>query len=304
VAALGAGLAVLTKAERSLVGHGWDVLLQTGRRWLAPRSAARKAVLAASAVACVWFVFGQMEYKILVPCQVVAREARQLSAPFEGAITASLVQPGDRVRAGQLLLQMDVRPLELERSRLAAQRQIAEVELAQRLQERDLTGAAAARLQAETVRAELSAVELKIGSAGIRAPVEGTILTGDLDRRRDQVVALGEPLLELAPLDRWQIELEAPEHAATLLAHGQEGEFLASGRPEEAQPCRVSRVGGAAAIVDGRNVFLADADLERSSPWLRAGMTGYARIDIGRQPVWWVVLHRLVDTVRLQLWKL
>jgi hypothetical protein len=100
------------------------------------------------------------------------------------------------------------------------------------------------------------------------------------------------------------IELHAPEFAALHLQPGQFGHFTTSAQPDRPSRCRIKRVELASEIVYGQNVFVAEAEVETSAAWLRGGMTGVARIDAGRRPVWWVVLHRLLDSIRLQLWKL
>ncbi len=95
-----------------------------------------------------------------------------------------------------------------------------------------------------------------------------------------------------------------PEFAAVYLETGQNGQFTTSARPDEAQACRLTRVEMAAAVVDGKNVFVAEADVDKNPLWIRVGMTGVARVRVGRRPVWWVGLHRTIDSLRLQWWKL
>jgi hypothetical protein len=116
---------------------------------------------------------------------------------------------------------------------------------------------------------------------------------------------LGEPLFKLAPGNRWSVMLHVPESMAVYLAVGQDGEFATYALPDQTQPCRLARIDASSAVIDGENVFSAQADLDGSAPpWIRAGMQGVARIDAGDRPLWWVWLHPIIDAVHVQLWRL
>lgn len=248
---------------------------------------------------------GTKAYIVSVPCEMVAAEKRHLAAPFEGAIAAAHVKPGERVEAGQLLVELETTDLVSRRDSLLAELRIAELELARAVKEKDATAAAQARSKIEIGRANLAVTKHRIAQARIRAPEDGVVLTGDLLPRVGEVVPLGEPLLEVAPEDRWSVELHVPESVAVYLAAGQTGKFTTNALPDQTQQCRLQRIDPATEVVNGNNVFTAEAELSHNSPtWIRAGMKGVARIDAGRRPVWWVWLHRSIDSVRLQLWKL
>ena len=115
---------------------------------------------------------------------------------------------------------------------------------------------------------------------------------------------MGEPLLDFARHGSWAIELHVPEFAAPYIEAGQIGSFTTSARPDESQSCTLRRIEPSTEVVNGKNVFRAEADVEDVPEWIRVGMTGVAKIEAGKKPVWWVGLHRVIDTIRLALWKL
>jgi hypothetical protein len=59
-----------------------------------------------------------------------------------------------------------------------------------------------------------------------------------------------------------------------------------------------------ARVIEGRNAFTAHARVDDIPDWVRIGMTGYARIDVGSGPVWRVQFQRLFDSLRLAWWQL
>jgi hypothetical protein len=116
------------------------------------------------------------------------------------------------------------------------------------------------------------------------------------------VVPRGAPLFEVAPLDGMILEIRTPESVAPDVQPGQTGEFAGHARPEQVQPFRVTRVHAAAEIQNGQSRFVVEAALAAPAAWLRPGMEGVARIHAGRRRAWWVMLHRAIDAVRMQLW--
>jgi hypothetical protein len=86
------------------------------------------------------------------------------------------------------------------------------------------------------------------------------------------------------------------------VAAGQAGLFAGFARPNQQVAFHVDRVLESAQVVDGRNVILAEADVEPQAEWLRPGMEGVARVQIGSRRIWWVALHRAMDYLRLNFW--
>jgi len=80
--------------------------------------------------------------------------------------------------------------------------------------------------------------------------------------------------------------------------------FTTLSQPDEQGRLKLLNVEPLAQVVDSHNVFRAEASIEASPDWVRVGMSGVARVETGRRPVYWALLHRAIDTVRLQWWKL
>ncbi|MEM9352036.1 MAG: efflux RND transporter periplasmic adaptor subunit [Planctomycetota bacterium] len=305
VAPMMTGLLLLERANRSAVRRAGDAAGRFLQGFVEPGSTKRKAMAAALLLAAAWVAFGKIEYRLAAPCLVETTGDLQLSAPFEGAIAASLVQPGDRVTEGQLLARMDTQTLQAEREKLRSELRRARVITRQASMAGDVAQAAQAHSEAGIAEAQLKITEQKIAAAEIRAPAAGVILEGRLEPRLGEVVTLGEPLLRFAPQGQWKINVHVPEHSAAELAAGQVATAAISARPEVANQLRITQVQAASQVEGGKNVFTAEAEFAEAPPeWLRAGMRGVARVDAGRRPVWWVWAHRVIDSARLNLWKL
>ena len=156
--------------------------------------------------------------------------------------------------------------------------------------------------QQAVVNAKLAMVDRRIEQATITAPIDGVIVVGDLRKWISSVVAQGDPLFQVAPMDRWTLELQVPEASSAELSPDLAGSFATYARPQDVRRFRISRVLAAAQARDTRNVYIAEADVDARNDWIRPGMEGIARIQLGPKPVWWIAFHRVIDYLRIHLW--
>ncbi len=293
---------LVTRAGRGWLIHTLDSLRGT-LQWLFEQSRwGRRAVVAGVVALTIWFCMGTWQYQLSAPCQLLPTQLHYCAAPFEGTIKQSYVEVGDQVKKGQLLYVMETDDLELERSELRSEAAVLELQVAQAAGRRELevTAMAQARLQVTLTR--LAGVERRIELAQVRAPDDGIIMAGEVDRRVGEVVKLGEPLLEFAPHGSWAVEVRVHSRDVQLVSRGQIGRFVTIARPDQAVVCQVDRIAPAATVMDGQTVYVAHAHITSNSAWSLAGMDGVATLEVGRRPVWWVVLHRGIDFVRLNFW--
>jgi hypothetical protein len=296
-------LLLTRRASRGLLGHAVDTLVETVGRLTRRERHGPKVIAGALVLTLLWFIFGTGVYNLTVPCTVAPRQLRHVSAPNDGVLVATSVIAGDTVRRGDVLAELDRRELEQERAVLRARLAVLEHEQDRARAEESPVEVQLALAQATLTRAQLDIVESKIRRAVIRAPIDGVIVAGDLRPRIGGVLAQGDPMFAVAPHEGWTVELEVPEADADELTDGLTGGFSPYARPEQAQALRINRVRPTAEVPNDKNVFIAEADVDHLPfTWMRPGMEGTAKIHVGERPIWWLVLHRGIDFVRLHLW--
>ncbi len=297
-----AALPLLQVARRSALRHVRDDLLQASAQLLRPGHWGRKALIVAMVALAGWCAFGTLPYRVASPAAIRPGAQRILSMPFDGVAVAAPRRAGEHVSRGDVLCVLDARSLLQERA--AA---VAEIELAER--EADIARAGGAPDQAalagtrrELARARLALVEDRLRHVEVRSPFDGVIVSGDLSVRLGTRLAQGETLFAVAPEGACRLELELPEHAVTQVRAGQSGRFVAAARPEAARTFRLTRVHAASSELATGAVFRAEADLPGEAEWLRPGMEGVARVDVGARPVWWIAARRVMDYLRMNFW--
>jgi len=298
------GALLLDRADRRLRDHAWTYTKQLIADRLETDTWTRRVIFGAILGLVFLIAFGKQTYYITVPSTIFPSDEREISTPFEGTIAEVFVRPGDSVTVGQKLVRIDTRLLLLELQQAKADRDSAEMESVQGISKSDPGSAAIARARADAAAILVQKIERKIQLSEIVAPSSGVILSGDLDKRIGESVPIGTPLLGFAPLDHWNVLLESPEFATSLLSLGQIGSFAAHAKPGVSLDLSIQHIQAAAETRDGKIVILTEASLASSSPdWIRSGMEGTSQVNVGRHPIWWVWVHRLVDRVRIQWWR-
>ena len=237
------------------------------------------------------------EYAVLEPLTLVrtvrvtgtlqpARQA-QLSSQAGGQVEEVTVEPGDRVRAGDLLVQVDVETLTIEldlaRSNAAAtqaQLELAEAQLgrAEELRERGVATSSTldeARSNVQGLRASLRAqqdqvraAELRLANATLRAPFDGIVSARAVDP--GQYVGVGAPLVTIVDLSTVEMEANAPVAAGSVLRPGQPVEVTVDSLEQRDFPGVVTRINPVAS--EGTRAIPVYIEVENPDGTLLGGM--------------------------------
>ena len=228
---------------------------------------------------------------------------RVLVAPADGFLGQVHVRPGDLVRAGQVLVELADRDLQLDAQRWQSQLAQYEDAYAAANARADRTQLVINRSRAAEAEAQLALATTKLARSRIEAPFDAVVIQGDLSQSLGAPVQQGAELLTLAPRDDFRVIVEVDERDIAALRVGQPGTLALSALPWQTLPIRVKRITPVATAVEGRNVFEVEAALPAPPADLRPGLQGQAHIVAGRQSLLWRWLRPPVDALRLWLWE-
>lgn len=226
-------------------------------------------------------------------------------APQKGFVRSAEARAGDRVEAGQVLVTLDDRDLDLEQKRLSSERDKITEEYHEALVLRQRAKVSILSAQIAQVDAKLELVKEKLKRSRLQAPFAGIIVSGDLSRSLGVPVEKGDQLFEIAREGDYRVALSVDEHDVSQLNVGQSGTLRLSGLPYERIPIVIDRITPVAAASGGGNFFRVEASIsDMDETLLRPGMQGVARVQVGESRVLWVWTHTLVDRLRLWFWSI
>jgi RND family efflux transporter MFP subunit len=284
----------------------WHLRQQLGRKWLKGQQGVRQHPalawgMALSLLAALTVL--PLPERVGGQGRIEGAQQRVLVATTDGFIKQVHAQPGDKVKAGQVLADLAEQDLKLEQEKWASQVAQQDNAYAAAMTRADRAEAALAMSRLEEAQAQLALVNEQLQRTQLKAPFDGVLIQGDLTQSIGAPVKQGDTLMTVASTQRWRVIIEIDEADIARVHAGQPGEIALSALPWDTLALRVRRITPLATAKEGRNLFEVEAEFTAPvPPEVRPGLTGQAKVRIGSMPLLWNWLRPVAERVRLGWW--
>ncbi len=183
---------------------------------------------------------GDLVLSVVTTGQIRSEAVSDLKSETQGTIVAVLVRPGDRVKKGQALIQVDPRPLDLAVQDAEARLAQAQLQLLDNtIPDSIVTGKAITgeRLKNAQIRSGLEVQRVNLEQrkyererATITAPFDGVM--DDIKVAVGERLSVGEEIGKVVDLDHLRIEAAVLEHDLPLIRVGGEAVVTAAAAPD------------------------------------------------------------------------
>ena len=239
-----------------------------------------------------------------------------VGSELSGTVRSVLVDVNDRVKKGQVLVELDTAKLSSQVLRSRASLASAHARLAQaaattkevqaslaRLEEvarlsggkvpsaaeldagrasveRARADEASARASVEDAKAALSTDETNLSKASIRSPIDGVVLTRSVDPGNAVAASLQAVTLFTVAEDlaHLQLQVNVDEADVGSVQVGQKASFTVSAYPSRRYPAKITRVAYGSTKTDNVVTYISWLQVDNSDLSLRPGMTAAATI--------------------------
>lgn len=232
-------------------------------------------ILAASVLLGVLAIW-PVHYRVACNAVVETSEQRLVSTPFEATLQATNVKPGDTVTKGEVLLVLDGRPLRLEREAVLAEAQQAAKEQDVALASGRVAEAQQSGLKKQQLQRRYDLLTDRLNRLEVISPIDGVVVSGDLEKYVGSVLERGKTLMEIAPMDRMVIEVEIPEHEIGYIDQGADARIKIDAVGGKSIDATIENIYPAAELRDDQNVFVGRIPLPNQNLQLKPGMRGDA----------------------------
>lgn len=223
-------------------------------------------------------------------------------APADGFVKTAHVRAGDRVKAGDALVDLLDGDLRLERERWTSQLAQHENAYAAAMSKSDRASASTSVARINEAQSQLALVDEQLLRGRVAAPFDALVIQGDLSQSIGAPVRQGDILLTLATTGLHRVIVEVDEVDIGRVQPGQHGRLALSSLPWDSQDLIVERITPLAKAVDGRNVFEVEARLVAPRADLRPGLLGRADLVVGRLPPLWAWTAHALERLRVAWW--
>jgi hypothetical protein len=219
---------------------------------------------------------------------------------IEGLIDKVLVHEGDRVDKDQVVAVMDPKDLDykiktaqseydLLSEKLMVLRNMADED------PKNLAESQLVKLERNSAWLDLNYYKWQKSFLDLRTPVEGIVITKDVETLVGKKFQAGEPFCEIAaPGDLW-LEIFVPEDRISRVETGQKLRVYLNNEPLTGRELTVKEIAPAAEANERLgNIYRVRAPFPEAHEIARVGMKGIAKIDTGQTNLWSIVTQRLV----------
>ena len=239
-----------------------------------------------------------------------------VGSELSGIVEQVYVDDNDRVKTGQVLARLDLSKLEdaVEKSRaslaaadaqvlqaeatlaearatLARYRQVAELsggkvpsrsemDTAEANVKRAEADVASAQASVAQARANLRSDQTNVGKASIRSPIDGVVLSREVEPGQTVAASFQAPVLFTLAEDLAKMELQVDVDEADVgkVRVGQPATFTVDAWPDRTYDATITRVGYGSQEKEGVISYLTVLEVDNDDLSLRPGMTGTAEI--------------------------
>ena len=277
---------------------------------------AQKAVKAAPAYVTTPLAKGNITLTVSANGTLQPTRSVNIGSELSGTIKRVLVDVNDRVKAGQVLVELDASKFkdQVTRSRAAlaaaqaAQAQsvattketraelarfeavaklsggkvpsASELDSARATLDRALAAEDSARANVAVARATLSTDETNLSKASIRSPIDGVVLSRSVEPGNAVAASLQAVTLFSVAENLAQLELNASVDEADVgaVAVGQKASFTVSAYPTRRFPASIQRVAFGSTSTNNVVTYVTTLNVDNADLALRPGMTAVATI--------------------------
>jgi GAF domain-containing protein len=267
-----------------------EPLVQRKQAFLRSDRKRQGMILGSTAAGILLLIFCPLPLRISGVAVVAPQSVVTLAAPVEGTIANVYAREGQRVSRGDLLATMDdwswrnqltAAQAKYEAAMLAMQGDLA----------RNSPQAGEERTQADYLRAEMERTRLRIVNAQLRSPIDGVVMTPDLQNAVGEHLDAGATFAQVLNLASARINIAVDQADANLVKAGQTAAIKLSSFPAQTLHGEVFGISPEAQPNPDGRFFYAHVLLPNGSAQLRTGMDGRAKIFAGYRPAGYVLLR-------------
>jgi len=279
-----------------------------------------------AAAACMLLAVWPCKLRVTTSCVLDGVNRIGVHAKSEGFLRAIKVREGESVRRGQLLAVMDNEDLEGRAAYQASQMQLVDLRKQRASAADDLVSVNQLNKEIAELDAAKLRLEERLAALEVKSPIDGVVLTGDLDAQRGTYLHEGDFFCEILPTGKINVVIALTEQQANLVRVGQAVEFRIYSFPgktfwgtvtrtfttasrELPHAAMAGRFGGEVPTeVDslGREqpvdtLYQAESQIDNTDNLLRPGMSGRVKISCGWSTPLRIIISHLKQMIRLDI---
>lgn len=249
-------------------------------------------------------LFIPVRLSITAPAEIIAENPVIISTPFEGTLENILVQPGDHVKKGQVIAEMDKINLSAKLDRTSQELDIAKANLS-RLSRESLSSPEK-KIELKKLEADIAVKNIEyvyaldmMERSDIKAPQDGVAIFADKNILQGKPVRMGQKVMMIADPKESELLIRVPVEAMIPLSSDARVKFFLNVSPLKGRKAKIRSIGyQASQDADGLLTYKIHAHLDEDIKDVRIGWKGTGKIYGERVIFGYALLRRPLASLR------
>ncbi|AFM26301.1 efflux RND transporter periplasmic adaptor subunit [Desulfomonile tiedjei] len=231
---------------------------------------------------------------------IIPRDKHLAFCKMEGLIEKVFVKEGQEVKEGQVLASLDPKDLDYRIKNAQTQFDIntEEMVILRSSAEEDVSKLAESRLaelKRQSAWLELSYYQWQKQFIEIKAPVDGVVVTKDVESLIGKKFTPGEPFCEVVlPSELW-VQVEVPEDRVCYVKPGQDMWVYLNNEPLKGYKLKVAEIAPASEAVERLgNIYRVKAPFPDAEAFAKVGLKGVGKIETRDANLWFIITTRIL----------
>ncbi|MBN2137179.1 MAG: HlyD family efflux transporter periplasmic adaptor subunit [Sedimentisphaerales bacterium] len=270
---------------------------------LGPKHTLAKLIALLVFAGILFLTFAKGQFRAEAPFVLEAVYQQVVPAPFDGYLKTVEVEVGQDVEGGvSVLASLDTAELRLQLAASKAEKAGYLKQASAAMRDGQTAQAQIAQANADKSQAQIELLDYMIGQANLVCPITGLVVKGDLKRQIGAPVKTGDVLFEVCPIESLRAQLMVAEDLIFDIKVAQKGRLATASYPARPVSFVVERINPMAEVVNQRNVFKVRVRLLETHSWMRPGMEGVAKVDVGKRRYIWIWTRKITNWLRMKFW--
>ncbi len=155
----------------------------------------------------------------------------------------------------------------------------------------------------EILRQRGQILQSKQTSVILTAPRTGTVLGENLLELNGKYLEKGGEVCRVAETRQLRVRIQVPEREIGDVKEGAVVRLLTRAMPDQVFQGKVEKIGSVAELDENKQpTYRVEMIVDNTDGLLKPGMTAFTRIGFGRKTIGWILLHKIKQALRPELW--
>jgi RND family efflux transporter MFP subunit len=280
-----------------------EPVLERKRKFMAMEKKRRAAIIGMVVAAIIFLAIVPLPLRVDGDAVVAAVHRAQVQPEIEGVVGAVYVHEGERVRAGQVLAELNAWDYRSALAGAEAKYQTALLQVNHSLAGNDTGEAGVQRVQADYWKGEVERARNLLDKTQLRSPIDGVVATPHVDNLVGRRLQYGDTFAEVMDTSRAVVDVAVDDADAGMLRAGQHAVIKLNSYALRTFHGDVLVVSPKGEVEHENRVFFARVLLPNADGAIRSGMEGRGKVRVeGYTPAGYVIFRRPVIWIYSKVW--